>query len=315
MIRRLVFAATAALFASPAIAQAPPPPKLVVVILVDQLSSDLFDEYRPQFAEGLARIASGTVFRNGSVARAPALGDLVKAHAAGSRNVAVSGERGSALDPASGRNVDQRWYWDKGKFDTDVAPTHVPAVVPRVNAAVAAALVEARPPLEPAPVCQSKPGTTHLSRAAGDAIGLAASPELDGDTLALAAGLVDELQLGRRVDPDVMQIHLSATANVIQTYGAASQETCLQLTELDREVGDFLSLLDSREIDYAVALEGGGGSRIPILFWRPGFRGATVAALANTADVTATLATLVEIPVASFSGRCLEGTPAFCPQR
>ncbi len=41
------------------------PPKLLVVISVDQFSANLFDEYRPQFTAGLARLAGGTVFRNG----------------------------------------------------------------------------------------------------------------------------------------------------------------------------------------------------------------------------------------------------------
>jgi arylsulfatase A-like enzyme len=40
-------------------------PKLVIVIVVDQLSADLYDEYRPQFTGGLARLAGGTWFRNG----------------------------------------------------------------------------------------------------------------------------------------------------------------------------------------------------------------------------------------------------------
>src|SRR4051812_27198210 len=44
---------------------APAAPKLLVVISVDQFSADLFDEYRPQFSGGLARLASGTLFRNG----------------------------------------------------------------------------------------------------------------------------------------------------------------------------------------------------------------------------------------------------------
>src|SRR5438309_1870062 len=43
----------------------PTPPKLLVVISVDQFSANLFDEYRPQFTGGFARLASGTVFRNG----------------------------------------------------------------------------------------------------------------------------------------------------------------------------------------------------------------------------------------------------------
>jgi arylsulfatase A-like enzyme len=39
---------------------------------------------------------------------------------------------------------------------------------------------------------------------------------------------------------------------------------CLQLTELDRELGDFLKVLDSRGIDYAVALTADhGGKDIP----------------------------------------------------
>src|SRR5438445_12248581 len=65
-MRKFVLATAAALFASQSAAQAPaPPPKLLVVIAVDQFSADLFDEYRPQFTGGLARLASGTVFRNG----------------------------------------------------------------------------------------------------------------------------------------------------------------------------------------------------------------------------------------------------------
>ncbi len=48
----------------------PGSPKLLVVISVDQFSADLFDEYRPQFTGGLARLANGTVFRNGYQAHA-----------------------------------------------------------------------------------------------------------------------------------------------------------------------------------------------------------------------------------------------------
>ena len=57
--------AAAALFASQSAAQPAAPPKLLVVISIDQFSANLFDEYRPQFTGGLARLASGTVFQNG----------------------------------------------------------------------------------------------------------------------------------------------------------------------------------------------------------------------------------------------------------
>src|SRR6476646_3456117 len=64
-MRRFLFAAAAALFGSPSQAQTPAPPRLLVVISIDQFSADLFDQYRPQFTAGLARLAGGTVFRNG----------------------------------------------------------------------------------------------------------------------------------------------------------------------------------------------------------------------------------------------------------
>jgi predicted AlkP superfamily pyrophosphatase or phosphodiesterase len=61
-----------ALVASAACAQpaaqpklAPGVPRLLIVISVDQFSADLFDEYRPHFTAGLARLARGTVFHNG----------------------------------------------------------------------------------------------------------------------------------------------------------------------------------------------------------------------------------------------------------
>ncbi len=43
----------------------PDAPKLIIAISVDQLSADLWDEYRPHFRGGLARLARGAVFRNG----------------------------------------------------------------------------------------------------------------------------------------------------------------------------------------------------------------------------------------------------------
>ena len=73
-MRKLAAALIATTLAAAACAQAPAQapsqlpagaPKLLVVISVDQFSADLFDEYRPQFSGGLARIASGAAFHNG----------------------------------------------------------------------------------------------------------------------------------------------------------------------------------------------------------------------------------------------------------
>src|SRR5947208_1622426 len=338
-MRKFILAAAAALFACQSAGQAPAAPKLLVVISVDQFSANLFDEYRPQFTGGLARLATGTVFRNGYQSHAatetcpghstlltgdhpsrtgiisnawidqkvgrsdvsvycaedesvpgtssiaykvspkhllvPTLGELMKAKWPGSRTVAVAGKDRAAV-MMGGQRPDQRWYWNGKTFDTDLAGVAVPAIVPRFRAALAAALAQPRPPLEAPPYCQAKArpvpieggggpvGSGQLARAAGDLTAFRASPEIDGDTLALAAGLVDEMQLGRRADPDLLAVSLSATDYVGHAYGTEGEEMCLQVLELDREIGDFLSFLDSRHVDYAVALTADhGGKDIP----------------------------------------------------
>jgi predicted AlkP superfamily pyrophosphatase or phosphodiesterase len=50
---------------APAPQRAPGAPRLMIVISIDQLSGDLFDEYRPVLLGGFGRLASGTMFRNG----------------------------------------------------------------------------------------------------------------------------------------------------------------------------------------------------------------------------------------------------------
>ena len=324
--------------ATPPLPVPPPSPKLLVVISIDQFSANLFDEYRPQFTGGLARIASGTAFRNGyqshattetcpghstiltgahpartgiignvwvdqSVGRTdktvycaedetqpgsssiayklspkhllvPTLGELMKAKWPGSRSVAVSGKDRAAV-MMTGQRPDQRWYWTGARYESDLGGV-APAVVAKVNALAAAGLATERGPLEATPFCQAKAreipisgggkpvGTGRLARKAGDQAAFRASPEFDGDTLALAAALVDAMQLGRRADPDLLAISLSATDYVGHAYGTEGEEMCLQLTELDREIGDFLKVLDSRGLNYAVALTADhGGKDVP----------------------------------------------------
>jgi len=347
-MRKLLAGLFAASLAATACGQSPaqrspqlPPsaPKLLIVFSIDQFSADLFDEYRPQFTDGLARIASGTAFRNGYQSHAatetcpghstiltgdhpsrtgiianvwidqavkrsdvsvycvededapgsssiayevspkhllvPTLGELMKARWLGSRNVAVSGKDRAAV-MMTGRNVDQRWYWTGQKFETDLTGIAVPRVVGKANAAIAAALAQPREALAPPPFCQAKSkvipiegggkpvGAGQFARAAGDVNAYRASPELDAGTLALAAGLVDEMQLGRGSSPDLLAISLSGTDYVGHAYGTEGEEMCLQLLELDRDVGGFLGVLDSRGIDYAVALTADhGGKDIP----------------------------------------------------
>jgi hypothetical protein len=286
-MRNLILAAAAALFATAATAQ-PPPPKLLVVISVDQLSADLFAEYRPQFSRGFARLASGTVFRNGH-GSANGLAAQLKAHSPASRVVEVAGDRPAAPGPA-----DQRWYWTGRTFETDLG-SRVPLVIPKANSAIAAALAQPRPALESPPLCSAKaPAGSRFARAAGDFAALAASPELDGDTLALAAGLAGELRLGRAAALDLLTISLPTTGSIARSRGTTGEDMCLQLLELDREIGDFMSVLDSSGIDYAVALAGSGtAGPAPILTWRKGVPGTTVDA---PVEVEPTIAPMLGSP-------------------
>ncbi len=317
---------------SPAVAPAQPlkpdAPKLIVAISVDQLASDLWDEYRPHFRGGFARLAGGAVYRNGYqshaatetcpghstllTAKRPAsngivantwidqqaarddktiycaedpgvpgstsraytvsprhlsaatLGDLLKARAPASRNVAVAGKDRSAV-MMSGRAVDQRWYWDGTTFATDLKAAAVPTSVNSAKQAIAAMVAAGSPPLDAPPLCQAKArayqltpalkvGDNRLGRGAGDVRQFRISPALDGATLALSAALVQEMGLGKGPATDILSIGLAATDYVGHAYGSGGMEMCLQLLALDRELGDFLARLDQSGVDYAVVL-------------------------------------------------------------
>lgn len=340
-MRRAIAFGILTLAATPLLAKAPdqPAPKLIVAISVDQLSADLFDQYRPLLLGGIGRLAKGTVFRNGYQSHnatetcpghstimtgsrpsrtgivantwfdlsqersdkavycaedervagsstsdytvssyhllVPTLGDRLKSVRPAVRNVAVAGKDRAAV-MMSGHQVDQRWYWAGGKFVTDRKGESAPAVIAKANAAIAAALSESRPALELPAFCQAKSvsvpvenrdkpvGDGRFARNAEDANAFRASPELDGATLAVAAGLVDELQLGRQSDTDILSIGLAATDYVGHSYGTQGSEMCLQMFALDRELGDFFKFLDSRGIDYSVVLTADhGGLDIP----------------------------------------------------
>jgi arylsulfatase A-like enzyme len=356
---RFWIALIAATAATPAAAQPAPPPKLIVALSIDQLSADLFDEYRPVLLGGIGRLGRGTVFRNGyqghnatetcpghstimtgsrpsrtgiianfwfdlsqarsdkgvycaedervagssSTAytvspyhlRVPTLGDLLKqAHPQG-RNVAVSGKDRAAV-LMSGHAVDQRWYWDGKTFVTDLKGAATPRSVAAARTAVANAVAEDRPALQMPALCQGKSrvvpiegggqpvGNIAFARKAGDLKNFRASPEFDGATLALAASLMEEMQLGRGPSTDIMSISLSATDYVGHSYGTEGAEMCLQLFSLDRDLGDFFRLLDSKGIDYLVMLTADHGGRdIPERMREQGVPGAARVDAALTA--------------------------------
>jgi predicted AlkP superfamily pyrophosphatase or phosphodiesterase len=341
-MRKFLLAAVAAITLTPGLAQAavaPDAPKLIVALSIDQLSADLYDEYRPVLLGGIGRLSQGTVFRNGYQShnatetcpghstimtgsrpsrtgiianywfdlsqgrsdkgvycsederipgssslsytvspyhlRVPTLGDLLKNAQGGSRNVAVAGKDRSAV-MMSGHNADQRWYWDGKTFVTDLKGVAMPRSVAAGRQAVANAVAQERPALELPSLCLPKAtaipiegggspvGANRFARKAGDLKNFRASPEFDGATLALAAALIEEMQLGRGASTDVISIGLAGTDIIGHTYGTEGAEMCLQLFSIDRDLGDFFRLLDSKGIDYMVVLTADhGGQDIP----------------------------------------------------
>jgi hypothetical protein len=205
---------------------------------------------------------------------AQTLGDRLKAVSPASRNVAVAGKDRAAI-MMGGRNLDQRWFRQGTQFVTDLKGVAIPRSVTSTNQAVAAAIAQARPALIPPAFCEGrdKPyqvtqtltvGSWRMDRAAGDANQFFRSPEFDGAVLALSAALIQEMQLGRGPAADILSVGLSATDYVGHAFGRGGMEMCLQMAALDRELGDFLALLDRSGIDYAVVLSADhGGMDIP----------------------------------------------------
>ena len=62
---KLKLLAPVLLAATPAAAQPPERPRLIVAVSVDQLSADLFAQYRQHFSGGLRRLSNGIVFPAG----------------------------------------------------------------------------------------------------------------------------------------------------------------------------------------------------------------------------------------------------------
>lgn len=317
----------------------PPPPKLIVAISIDQLSADLLDQYRGQFTGGFARLARGTLFRNGYQAhaatetcpghstiltgsrpsrtgiiannwfdlsqsrsdkevycsedervagssssdytvspvhlRVPTLGEMMRARDPASRSIAVAGKDRSAV-MMTGQKPDQRWFWDGKKYATDLKSATVPASVIAANQAVVQLVAAPGEALQSPAYCTARSravsvgsesmtvGSGRFARAAGDMRAFRNSPAFDGMTLALAARLIDEMKLGKAGSSDLAAISLAATDYVGHSYGGGGEEMCLQLLSLDRDLGDFFSLLDSRSIDYAVMLTADhGGEDVP----------------------------------------------------
>jgi len=203
----------------------------------------------------------------------PTLGERMKAADPRTRVVSVAGKDRAAV-MMGGHKVDELWWWN-GKAFVSYAGRTEPAVVTRANAAIAAVIAKPQAALAVPTNCASRDkaidigggksvGTGHFDRAAGDAKAFRASPAFDTSVFALAAGMVQDLKLGQGPQTDIITVGASATDYIGHTYGTEGAEMCIQMAELDRNLGGFLAVLDATGVDYEVALTADhGGNDLP----------------------------------------------------
>lgn len=199
--------------------------------------------------------------------KVPTLGDRLKAANRASRNVALSGKDRSAV-MMSGHDADAVYWWKSGRFVT-FGGRKASRAVEAANGQAAALIAKGESQLTPPQWCAARDravpvagftvGTARFPLKAGDEGGFRASPRLDAGTADLAIRLADEMELGRRSAPDVLSVSFSATDYIGHRYGHQGVEMCIQLAELDKQIGRILDHLDQRGVDYVAVLSADHG--------------------------------------------------------
>ena len=205
--------------------------------------------------------------------KVPTLGEYMKAADPRSRNVAVSA-KDRAVMMMGGHTIDAAYWWKGAGFVTLAGRDLAPAALTQ-NAAITATLKVGAPALAAPAWCAptdrgvalGTKGSTGQGRFALPALASEAkapdifriSPRMDAATIDLANGLVDELALGQGAAPDILSVSLSATDYIGHATGTEGMEMCIQMAELDKNIGRLLDHLDKAGIDYMVMLSADHG--------------------------------------------------------
>ncbi len=199
--------------------------------------------------------------------KVPTLGEMLKAGNPASRNVAVSA-KDRAVMMMGGHTIDAAYWWKGAGFVTLGGRALSPAAEAE-NADVGALLKSGAPALEAPAWCgpndhavtvgKAAVGTYRFPLAPNQPDALRISPRMDAATVDLANRLVDEMQLGKGTATDVLSVSLSATDYIGHATGTEGVEMCIQMAELDRNIGRLLDHLDAAGIDYVVALSADHG--------------------------------------------------------
>lgn len=200
--------------------------------------------------------------------RVPTLGELMKAADPAARVVSVAGKDRAAV-MMGGHRVDELWWWD-GKTFVTYAGRATPPVVDRARAAVAQLIAGPQTALPLPGWCKGQDravqagsvtvGQGRYERAAGDVKAFRASPASDAAVLSIAAGLIQDMKLGRAAHTDLVAIGASATDYIGHTYGTQGTEMCIQMDQLDQSLGAFFDTLDGWGLDYEVMLTADHGA-------------------------------------------------------
>ncbi len=200
--------------------------------------------------------------------KVPTLGERMKAADPRTRVVSVAGKDRAAV-MMGGHKVDELWWWD-GTTYTSYAGRKVPPVVQRTRDAVAALIAKPQAALPLPGWCRPLDravtagnvtvGQGRFARDAGDSRGFRISPAADAAVLAMAAGLVQDMQLGKGPATDIIAVGLSATDYIGHAYGTQGTEMCIQMNELDRSLAGFFDVLDQTGVDYEIMLTADHGA-------------------------------------------------------
>jgi len=199
--------------------------------------------------------------------KVPTLGEYLKSASPASRNVAVSA-KDRAVMMMGGNHIDAAYWWKGAGFVTLSGRALSPAVT-KQNALVTATLAKGAKPLAAPANCaaanhsvavgKGSTGTGAFALAKNKPDAFRISPRMDGATVDLANALVDEMKLGKGAATDVLSVSLSATDYIGHATGTGGLEMCIQMAELDKNIGRLLDHLDKAGIDYLVVLSADHG--------------------------------------------------------
>jgi len=203
----------------------------------------------------------------------PTLGERLKTISPKSRNVAVAGKDRAAL-MMGGKQVDEIYWWKGKGFSTLEGRKTLPSVA-ALNKAIGEQIDKARPAYAIPAQCVAHSakimhgdgksvGDYAFQRPEGGASIYRGSPDFDGSILAAASAVINEMKLGQGEATDVISVGLSATDYIGHAFGTEGLEMCIQMSELDRSLGEFFNILDRENIDYVVMLTADhGGLDLP----------------------------------------------------